>query len=90
MVEGVRWVYGATGLARLAVSTHVWFAGNAILGVVVAPYALLVLGLSPLGLGLAAAAGGVGAPSVSSRDMVRSFCPSRLPVVRPTQCAGGE
>ncbi len=61
IVEGVRWAYGASGLARLAVSTHVWFAAQAILGVVVAPYALLVLDLSPFQLGVASAGAGVGA-----------------------------
>jgi MFS family permease len=61
VVEGIRWVYGRSGLARLALSTHVWFAGQAALGVVVAPYALLVLGLTPFQLGLATALAGVGA-----------------------------
>ncbi len=39
MAEGLRWIYRGSGLGRLAVSTHVWFAGNAVLGVVVAPFA---------------------------------------------------
>ncbi len=29
---GVRWVYRDSGLTQLAVSTHVWFAGQAVLG----------------------------------------------------------
>lgn len=61
IADGVRWVYAGSGLARLAVSTHVWFTGQAIVSVVVAPYALLVLELSPLQLGLALALAGVGA-----------------------------
>lgn len=65
IAAGVRWIYGASssssGLAPLAASTHVWFAGQAILGVVVAPYALLVLGLSPFQLGVATGAAGLGA-----------------------------
>ena len=60
IAEGVRWVYRGSGLAALAASTHVWFAANAVLGAVVAPYALLTLGLTPLQLGLAVAMAGVG------------------------------
>ena len=58
--EGVRWVYRGSGLATLAGATHVWFAANAVLGTVVAPYALLTLELSPLQFGLAAGLVGVG------------------------------
>ena len=58
--EGVRWVYRGSGLAVLAVSTHVWFAANAIIGAVLAPFALTTLGLSPLQFGLAAALAGAG------------------------------
>lgn len=61
VAEGLRWVYRDSGLTRLAVSTHVWFAGQAAVGVVVAPYALLVLGLSAFQLGVATALAGVGA-----------------------------
>jgi MFS family permease len=58
--EGVRWVYRGSGLAVLAGATHVWFAANAILGAVLAPYALITLGLTPLQFGLSAALAGVG------------------------------
>ena len=61
VADGVRWVYGRSGLARLAVATHVWFAGQSVLVVVTAPYALLRLGLTPLELGLVYAVAGVGA-----------------------------
>ena len=61
VAEGVRWVYARSGLARLAVATHVWFAAQAVLAVVVAPYALLRLRLTPLELGLVYAVAGVGA-----------------------------
>ena len=61
MVEGVRWAYGGSGLRTLAIATHGWFVGNAVVGVVVAPYAFLVLDLSAAQLGLVGAAGGVGA-----------------------------
>lgn len=61
MGEGVRWVYGRSGLAPLATATHVWFLGNAVLGTVFAPFALIVLGLGPEHLGVALACAGVGA-----------------------------
>lgn len=58
--DGVRWVYRTSGLAVLASSAHVWFAANAVVGAVLAPYALLTLGLSPLQFGVAASLAGVG------------------------------
>ena len=61
VAEGLRWVYTRSGLVRLAVATHVWFAAQAVLVVVVAPYALLRLRLTPLELGLVYAVAGVGA-----------------------------
>lgn len=59
--EGTRWAYGESGLRPLALSTHLWFAGQAVLVVLVAPYALLELGLTPWQLGLVFAVAGVGA-----------------------------
>jgi MFS family permease len=59
--DGVRWAYRGSGLAKLAVSTHGWFVGNAVIGVVLAPYALNELGLTPLQFGLIGAIGGLGA-----------------------------
>ena len=41
--EGIRWVYRGSGLRTFAISTHGWFIGNAIISVVLAPYALGVL-----------------------------------------------
>jgi MFS family permease len=62
MREGVRWAYrGSSGLATLSIATHGWFVGNAIVGVVLAPYALTNLGLAPFQFGLTAALGGAGA-----------------------------
>ena len=61
ILEGVRWAYGASGLRTLAIATHGWFVGNAIVGVVLAPYAFLVLDLSAAEFGLVGAVGGVGA-----------------------------
>jgi hypothetical protein len=59
--DGARWVYGGSGLARLAVATHIWFAAQAVLLVVIAPYSFLQLGLSAFQLGLVYAVAGVGA-----------------------------
>jgi hypothetical protein len=59
--DGISWVYRGSGLATLAVSTHGWFIGNAIVGVVLAPYALDELSLTPLQFGIIGAAGGIGA-----------------------------
>ncbi len=59
--EGARWVYAGSGLGRLAVATHVWFAAQAVLLVVIVPYAYIQLQLSPFELGLVLAVGGVGA-----------------------------
>jgi MFS family permease len=61
VAEGARWAYGRSGLARLAVATHVWFAAQALLLVVVAPYAFLQLRLTAFQLGLVFAVAGVGA-----------------------------
>lgn len=59
--DGARWAYGASGLRRLAVATHVWFAGQAVLLVLVVPYGYLRLDLSALQLGLVFAVAGLGA-----------------------------
>lgn len=59
--DGARWAYGASGLRRIALATHVWFAGQAILLVLVVPYGYLQLDLSPLQLGLVFAVAGLGA-----------------------------
>ncbi|QCR18330.1 MFS transporter [Agrococcus sp. SGAir0287] len=61
VAEGIRLVYRGTALTRLAVATHVWFAANATLGVLVAPFALTTLGLGAAAFGLVLAAAGVGA-----------------------------
>lgn len=58
--DGVRWIYRTSGLALLAVTTHLWFAANAVLGAVIAPYALVTLGMSAFGFGLVTAMLGVG------------------------------
>jgi len=50
--EGVRWVYAGSGLRVLALSTHVWFAAHAVVGVVLAPYVLQDLDISPVLFGV--------------------------------------
>jgi MFS family permease len=59
--EGTRWAYRREGLRAMAVATHVWFAGQAVLAVLVAPYALLVLDLTAWQLGLVFSVAGIGA-----------------------------
>ena len=61
VADGVRWAYRRSGLAALAVSNHAWFAGHAVVGVVLAPYILRTLDLTAFQFGLVGAAGGVGA-----------------------------
>ena len=59
--DGLRWVYRGSGLSVLALSTHAWFVGHAIVGVVLAPYVLRTLDLTAYQFGIVGAAGGVGA-----------------------------
>jgi MFS family permease len=59
--DGLRWIYRGSGLAGLAIATHAWFVGNAIIGVVLAPFALKTLGLTAFQFGLIGAAAGIGA-----------------------------
>lgn len=60
VVEGLAWVYRHRMLSPLALSTHAWFLFSGVLGAVLAPYALRVLHLGALGLGVAMALTGVG------------------------------
>ncbi len=73
--EGARWAYGGSGLRRLALATHVWFAGQAVLAVLVVPYGYFRLDLTALQVGLAFAVGGVGAlvGATSSTAVGRRF-----------------
>ena len=59
--DGIRWIYRGSGLTTLAVATHGWFVGNAVVGVLLAPYALSALDLTPFAFGLIGAVGGIGA-----------------------------
>ncbi len=72
--EGLRFVYRHPSLAALALSTHVWFVGNAMALTVFAVLALRGLGLSAAAYGVALAlagvsgfAGAVAAPRVGRR-----------------------
>jgi len=70
VAEGARWAYGASGLRRLAVATHVWFAGQAVLLVVVVPFGYRELDLTAVQLGLVLAVAGVGALAGASSSTV--------------------
>jgi MFS family permease len=64
--EGVRWVYRHRMLAPLAVSDHLWFLANSLLGTVLVLYVLDTpaaggLGRDAFGLGVVQAAAGAGA-----------------------------
>ena len=61
VIEGVRWIYRGSGLSALELSTHFWFVGHAVVGVVLAPYVLRTLDLSAFQFGIIGAAGGAGA-----------------------------
>lgn len=61
VVDGFRWIYRGSGLTTLAVANHAWFVGHAVVGVVLAPYALRTLDLDAFEFGLVGAAGGLGA-----------------------------
>ncbi len=61
VVEGLRWIYRRSGLFTLEFSTHAWFVGHAMIGVVLAPYVLSELDLTAFQFGIIGAAGGVGA-----------------------------
>jgi predicted MFS family arabinose efflux permease len=61
VVEGFRWAYGGSGLFTLAMFTHGWFVGHAIVMVLLAPYVLSALGFTAFQFGLIGAIGGLGA-----------------------------
>lgn len=61
IAEGLRWIYRHRTLAPLASSVHIWFLFSSMGSTVLVPLLLLVLGFSPLELGLAVAAAGAGA-----------------------------
>lgn len=61
IAEGLRWIYGHRMLRPLALSSHVWFIGSAMLGAVLPALILNDLRLGALGLGLVLGGAGVGA-----------------------------
>src|SRR5699024_6270298 len=60
IAAGLKWVYATRTLRDLAVWTHVWFAGQAILAAVAAVYFLKDLGLSTIAFGLVMGGSGLG------------------------------
>jgi MFS family permease len=89
--EGLSWVYRHRTLRPLAVSTHVWFVFNAVLGTVYLPFALQVLDLGAVGLGISLAGAGVGAllgSSLSSRLLRWLEVPSTVTAARLVEAAG--
>lgn len=61
IAAGLRWIYGHRILRPLALSTHVWFIGSAVLGTVLPALILNDLQLGALGFGLVLGGAGVGA-----------------------------
>ncbi|MBC7279266.1 MFS transporter [Nocardioides sp.] len=57
---GVRYIYRHRTIAPHAISTHVWFIGNAMALTAFAPFALREMGLTALGYGVVMAFTGVG------------------------------
>ncbi len=58
--DGIRWLYRHKTLGPYVLSTHGWFLVNATAAAALPLFALRTIGLSPFGLGLVLAAGGVG------------------------------
>jgi len=61
LLNAARWLPFLVLVAPLALTTHGWFAAHAVVMVVLAPFALVTLGLSAAAFGLVGAAGGAGA-----------------------------
>ncbi|GAB3553330.1 MFS transporter [Arthrobacter tumbae] len=61
IAEGLRWIYGHRMLRPLALSSHVWFIGSAMVGTVLPALILNDLQLGALGLGLVLGGAGIGA-----------------------------
>jgi len=80
--DGLRWVYRHPTLRPLAFNTHFWFLCSAVAGAVVTPFALRTLGMSPFGLGLALAVGGLGglAGSLAATRLGSAFGAGRVVV----------
>lgn len=60
IVAGLRWVYSTRTLSDLAVWTHVWFAGQALLASVTAVYLLSDIGLGTFSFGIVMGGSGLG------------------------------
>src|SRR5699024_12862811 len=60
VMAGLRWVYSSRALRDLAVWTHVWFAGQAVLASVTAAYFLRDVGLDTISFGIVMGGSGLG------------------------------
>lgn len=61
IADGLRWIYRHHTLAPFAISVHLWFVFNSMLGTVYVPFVLLGQQLSAWELGITLSASGVGA-----------------------------
>lgn len=57
--EAIRWLYGHGVLGPLAISTHVWFFANGLVGTALVAYTLQALQLGPFWLGFIYAVAGI-------------------------------
>jgi MFS family permease len=57
--EAIRWLYGHKVLGPLALSTHIWFFANGIVGTALVAFTLQKLQLGPFWLGVVYAAAGI-------------------------------
>lgn len=60
IVDGMRYTYRHRTLLPLAISTHLWFLGNSLVGTVFGVFVLRELDVPPWAFGLALTAGGIG------------------------------
>ena len=78
--DGVVWIYRTSGLATLAVATHVWFVGHAVVGVVLAPYALVLRdGTGRAGAGAGSLRAGDGGQQLPRDELPPAADPRRSP-----------
>jgi MFS family permease len=87
--EGLGWVYRHRMLRPYALCTHGWFLCSSVAGVVLPPFALRTLDLSPFGLGVALAVGGVGglSGSLAAVALGARYGAGRIVIVSHLGCA---
>lgn len=91
IAAGLHWVYREARLRHLAVWTHIWFAGQAMLGAVLAVYLLTTMELSYLWFGLVTAASGIGGllGALASLPLGRRLGSGRTVIAAHLISAGG-